>query len=341
MIHAPRLCQRFCFVAGVFMFEAAISWAQSPPDLETLRLAGHQDATAIKTARITQQVSIQHTEYSQIFRPTGLPSVKVGDRMVQAKVAGRSAANTDLKNQVEVIVDFDQRRWKKTKTDLRDLDKILTKTGATMIEVSQNRIRLCNDKIAISWLPDNNSASVYETIHPAQAGSRYDGVPLETGIVPAKLWDKASQASIEETKLDGQSVLKVTVGTPPQFTVWLDPKQGYRYRRLERYNSSGKLQMMAEASDYRKVNGIPFPFRHVLRKFDVKGRLQTTETRQTQEASMNQPLADKDFSIKLPEGANVSDLTEGWSTTWPAFEITLENARHLRDLLRELRKTPR
>ena len=191
--------------------------------------------------------------------------------------------------------------------------------------------------MTIELQPDSGTAAIFETSAHEQGNKepqpRYAQTTLCTGIVPERAWERASGASIEEAQLDDHATLKITIEKPSRSIVWVDPSQAFRYRRIEHYSSRGVLFSIAEASDYRPVDGVPFPFRHTLREFDQNGQLATTTTISVQRASINKPLDEREFAVRLPRGTRLSNLIDGWMKPLPRdLQATLVNAQQLRTL---------
>jgi len=120
-------------------------------------------------------------------------------------------------------------------------------------------------------------------------------------------WTEHVATKIEETQEDHKAVLKVTwsaYGTSGAGT--FDPAMDYRLLHLELRDKDGNMIQEESASQYRRLGGIPYPFKFTHAQYNKKThKLENELTLNVREAHFNAELKPDDFLIGLPEGTMI------------------------------------
>lgn len=113
---------------------------------------------------------------------------------------------------------------------------------------------------------------------------------------------------MEAVQEDGLDLVKVTwsaMGT--DVIEWFRPDQGFRLHRRESRDFQKKVHARTIASDYRMVNGFPYPFHYEVTMWDDwDAKRITQKTRcEVHSAEFNVPVSPDEFMIDAPAGTRI------------------------------------
>lgn len=305
--------------SGFALFAACASAAMGV-DIEDVRTASTVHSTAIRTARLTGVKSEKN-----LGTPATLPArvaklSRPANWMIQAN---RSWSRRETR-----VIDLTRKRWRIDGTDTRDLPTVARNLGpgAGPEDITRTATLICGDRDHyVSYQPENRALAVHVTGHgePPQ-------IPLATGVIPVDLLARASASQIEPAGDDARGPHKATVRTTSTTVVYeIDPAPGLRFRAAEFSTPDGRLLRRLRLSDYRNVDGVPFPFTQIEEVFNREGKLSREATFRVESARFNVEIPDSDFALNVPAGTAVSVLAGPAPkafTTRAEVTLTLDSA---------------
>lgn len=125
----------------------------------------------------------------------------------------------------------------------------------------------------------------------------------------------ATAAAVSQSTEEGQPVLIADVRYPKTKwanKIWLLPLRDYGVRRFEVFDPANKLVNRVEVSDYRDVNGTPFPSKASETHYMGSGRLGYTATYEVLSVETDSgQVPDSLFHFEFPPGSEVHDADSG------------------------------
>ncbi|MHC4442723.1 MAG: TlpA family protein disulfide reductase [Planctomycetota bacterium] len=220
--------------------------------------------------------------------------------------------NADQHQRKFYIVDRQAKRLVINTEDLRDIPALMQKYDLpdkqeTNVSQSKSRLIEClqDNKFLLAWKSSHNVS-----IHQYDDGTVRPSSPPTTQGIPGKGFFELARRSIstiETVHKDGLELVKITF-EPGAIKViaWLHPHLGYRMHRIERYSPLGQLFMLQTASDYRIINGIPYPFSYEIKGWHHKtGKLEHRKLVKVVEAEFGTEVTDDNFKIDILAGTVV------------------------------------
>lgn len=218
--------------------------------------------------------------------------------------------------EVNAAVDIRTGQAKISKTDLRDVDAMLTENELP----PERKLSLCLTGTSVSrgayelWFVDTNVMNGPALIDfhklPPHAESPFDFLCL--GIVDKSLLSDENNPRLSQVTQDGRSILRVELscerpGGMVHATINCDPTLRYRFRRIQ-WVYNGNVYSEIIADDYRTVNDIQYPFTYIERTFDKSdGKLVYERKITIEQAQFGIPLTSKDFKVFVPSGTTFTD----------------------------------
>ncbi len=220
----------------------------------------------------------------------------------------------------DIIIDCAREKAKMVCSDLRDIPELLKSNNLNAHfkrELSKDRTSIIKDRFEMVYKPPGDA----EPGEPNNANlmlydqGEYTKNMLKLpylGIIDSNLLNEENNPVITEISQEGQKLaqIKISYKMPrgARFGVILcDPQIQYRYRSIVWTNDKGEKLSEVIANDYRDVNGFPYPFLYVCRRF-VNGQLDSEESYNFQKVQFNVLLNDQDFMIFVPKGTPLLDL---------------------------------
>ncbi len=244
------------------------------------------------------------------------------------------AARKDTDVRAELWLDSTTGKWRIEQTDQRDLDSV-----TRQYDVPEHQVTAVS---ATASMLGGTSGYVVRFTPAPRKGLHVIAIPADTkqapplygGIIPSETLRAVPSLMIKDDKLDGKDIKQVTAAAEGRAAVYYaDPAIGHRLRKAEYKAPDGKLFMTKTYSDYRMVDGIPYPHRYEERKWEGDGSLVEDTTVTVMDAQFNERLPKKAFEIAIPEGTAVTVLVEGAFdvfTTDKQATIDYDNALKLR-----------
>ena len=163
----------------------------------------------------------------------------------------------------------------------------------------------------INYFPDVRSAVVTH-----QKGATPLDHPIYLGILdPQMIRTLPSEVSISKVDLEGSEVLVYTLsenGRSDALTIFIDPKIGYRYRRID-FMRDGRLTRRIDAKDYKMFGDTPFPteWSDTSYRLDGDPAIEKKEVLTITDASFNQDIDPSVFEISFAPGTKINDIQLG------------------------------
>jgi hypothetical protein len=157
---------------------------------------------------------------------------------------------------------------------------------------------MTGDQVSLERFPATGERRAY-TDWPLKHGLEND-----TFFSMAEHWGGRLEAVYE----DGVDLVKVTWSAMGVDTIeWFRPDQGFRLHRKETRDLQKRLHARIVASDYRNVNGFPYPFSYEVTTWDDwEARRITSVMRCTvHHADFAANVRDDDLMIDVPAGSNI------------------------------------
>lgn len=218
-----------------------------------------------------------------------------------------------LHDRETVYCDLESLQWRHERTDLRNVTTLLDQAGlpeSERINVCRDASILYRDCVSASLEKTKYNLAILRTPRSPARTYRFDA-PLHPGCISPRFFesDGFRVGPVSETELDGIPVQRLVVTTsgehPRSMVFFADPKIGYRYRRAEHRQPDGSLLTEHIATDYRVVDGIPYPFDFVERHW-AKG-VQVEQTHVIVEQARFNVSLEGQLQIDLPPGTTVQD----------------------------------
>jgi hypothetical protein len=293
------------YVAIIVMSFPSMVLSEMP---DNIKEAAKEAKNSIKTSHL---VCIKEEYYPN--KDVNSPSIKPETRKI-IQINGRTIVEEDI------IIDCAREKAKMVCSDLRDIPELLKTNNLNAHlkrELSRDRTSIIKDRFEMVYKPLGDA----EPGEPNNANLMLYGQGEYTknmlklpylGIIDANLLDEKYSPVISEISVDGKNLIQIdisyeTPGGVTHGTIQCDPQIQYRYRSIVWTNSKGEKKSEVTASDYKDVNGIPYPFSYVIRRF-VNGQLYSEETYNFQKVQFNVSLNDQDFMIFVPKGTPLLDL---------------------------------
>ncbi len=297
----------------IMLYLCWLGQTPSTPTVDQVRQAMSAAVGSIKTAQVVYQVvyiedkrlspptpeELRHLVSSQSIHPER-------DRVVNTRLR---ELNKVRHVRISVELDTQAGVWRVSTKDLRDLDAIMQREAfAPGVRgfLDQSGVTLA-DRDFRAWLSTGiGHLSTYESAEPF--ASPVVNSRLRIGAVPDEVFQRWSVTSIVACGSPSEQLYRVTLESPEGGKVVLevDPKLGYRYRSYKGYGRDGNLWGLEEASDYRLVDGLYFPFKYEVTQYDASGTVDRHEKIVVQEAHFNQKLPPDALKLMLPPGTQIS-----------------------------------
>ncbi len=171
----------------------------------------------------------------------------------------------------------------------------------------------------------------YGKDHPVGARAVTDW-PLRHGLENDMFFEMAENwgGRIEAVQEDGLDLVKVTWSAMGVSTIeWFRPDQAFKLHRKETRDLRGQLHGRITASDYRMINGFPYPFAYEVVAWATwdPGRMTSIDRFKIHSAEFNAAVSDDEFKLDVPQGATLS-LSQTHKTLLPGrFNRTMASQR--------------
>jgi len=263
--------------------------------LDQLRQISAQDQNAISTAHITYiHERVLHQPFDK----------KITD------IIGFELSEADryILTEEEFFLDKDAKTAKQVITDLRDVNMLIADFNVP--DTRLNRLNLDHSKIIMYQQdsvfrlnPDTPSASF------DKFSGTYDPDFSTLGVIPQKLLEQDAQLSdivmADRMLLQIERSREVPAGLV-YVTIICDPSIGCRFRSI-RWSVGSKVLREIVADDYEDVNGIPYPFSYVSRRFDPEtGNLDREDTYAIEQAEFGVEVSEDDCKAFVPKGTLIT-----------------------------------
>lgn len=217
----------------------------------------------------------------------------------------------------DTLIDCSNQKAKSTWTDLRDVASLIKSNNLparSMRSLSKDRVTFIKNNYEMIYFPPGDGEP-----NNANLLLRKEAGPIEYilnlpyfGIIDTNLLDEKYSPAISEISVDGKNLIQINISyeTPGGImhgTIQCDPQIQFRYRSIVWTNSNGEKKSEVTASDYKDVNGIPYPFSYSYRQF-VDGQFYREESYHSQKVQFNVILNDLDFKMFVPKGTPLTDL---------------------------------
>ncbi len=311
--------------SGFALFAACASAAMGV-DIEDVRTASTVHSTAIRTARLTGVKSEKN-----LGTPATLPArvAKLSRQASYMAQANRSWSRREVR-----VIDFTRNRWRMDAADTRDLRSLAQSIGpdVTPKDITRSGTLICGERdYYLSYHGENNALAVHSTRHGASPQ-----VPLTTGVIPSRLFEASATIQMNPVEHEGRPCHEICVRTVSGVTAYYaDAEIGLRFRTAEFSTSDERLLRRFRLSDYRVIDGVPFPFMQVEEVFDKNGKLSRESTFKVEAARFNIDVPESEFALTVPSGTAVSLLAGPAPkafTTRSEVRLTLGSALEIFDL---------
>jgi hypothetical protein len=298
---------RLSIYLSIIAITALFSSAVSATTLDDVRKSSTAAKSNISSSHMVYFLESKHPRLSFENMP------KLDD--TSRKIA---ELNRNITFEVDAVIDSSLEKSKLIFTDLRDANALRTQYNLpkrTRISLPANYTILIKSNYEMDYYPpldyeEPNNAMIVLNKHSGPANYYLD-LPYY-GIIDSNLLDEERQPAVSEIIQDGQKLIQINVsykmaGGARLGVIICDPQIQYRCRSIVWTNDKGVKSTEITASDYKNVNGIPYPFSYVYRQF-ANGELDREESYTFQKVQFNVTLNDLDFKILVPKGTSLTDL---------------------------------
>ena len=297
---------------------------------DELRAKAAVHVAAIRTAEITY--------IQELSAPSPVLSPGVLERSPGIDVVADLNAHVFTREQL--VADYVNRRAKLTRTDLRDVDQLLTDHGLLRLQhrnLSRNMQRLYGDRRYNVYFRSASGEGMPPCLEimPVKGGGRGRGMRsgIESGALEPRWFDQGAPIDFQDA-IDGSPFVQITIDLGGRtMSIVADPAFDLRYRSVRVYNDGGGLLSELVASDYQIVDGIPFPFRQESRAYFGNGQLLKEKIITVESAAFNRPIGENALRIKIPANTEVMRFEPtsqyGVSVTKVAQFVDLDSAVNL------------
>ncbi len=300
--------QKPCFLAILLAVDAMGAGTVS---IDELRKANRLSISEIKTATVGYRSSLERTPL-QDFPGVGSANGDGNQRRILSRV------NLAFEADDETIVTFDAGGpvWKTERRDLRDIDALLAAGGLPereRVNIDRTRIELRDLELegllvarANHLLIDDRSKGHVNSIDALLA------TPLRAGCYPDQWITDNAPLSVQECLFEGRRAARLTIELATGTRVlYLDPTIGYRFRRVEVYRADGSLSQLETADDYRKLDGLYYPFNFEQEQYSADGAVTKHLKVSVLHASFNHDLPEGALSLAVPAGTRFQHIQSG------------------------------
>lgn len=232
-------------------------------------------------------------------------------------------------NSCTITFDLGLNQFKKISKDNRDLRALLGSAGLSGSDtgnLSRDSVQLIGKDYVLAFHPPNRTLILKSFRGPTLV---QDGALA--GVLSSALLDSAADIDLSDAVWEGFSVTRIVITRKEfQITAYVDASLDLRFRRYES-RQNGRLLHQEDLSDYRVINGIPYPFYQKKQTWDpVTGEIQFQAEISVDEARFNVALPPDVFSVQIPGGTLVFEYdTAKQHRTSQDLTVTLENAKTL------------
>jgi len=224
---------------------------------------------------------------------------------------------------VDAILDHKTKSAKMLCADLRDVDALLKEHNLPpeqKLNISRSQLLLIQDTYEIVFV-DGSVLNEPQVLLSERPGPAYIFKMLSLGTIDKRLLSEDKNPILTEIDSNGKSLLRIQLTVVGQNTskgtIECAPSLGYRFRRIQ-WSVNGRLTSETIADDYRDVNGVPYPFLYIDRRFDEDGKIRRETKYVIEDVQLGAELSANDFKIFVPAGAELTD---------PILSKTIHNIR--------------
>ncbi len=291
MLHRPNGVS--AFTAVVLSLVPVSTGYAAALDLATLTRASEAAEQAIRTADVRYLYN-----WASFESPPATPEeiARQSPHLAFQLEVNRAA---EVRN--HLLWDAGRGRWKLETADLRDLRRFAA-TERVRDQVSLTGTILVGEKDYVITASDVRRTAGVCPLPPRAERSP----PLNLGVVPSRILRAQAAVTFRNVHRDGRAVTVVAIkGSSFGATFELDPGFESRYRKAEFRTAEGRVYKEKQASDYRTIDGQPYPHHYEERIWDATGGLLRQDEITVEAAQFNAPLDPASLQIQIPADTNV------------------------------------
>ena len=292
------------FIGALCLSQALIPVSAQAISMSDLKSAALRSRSEVSSARIDFTYERIRAEPSRPLElDTRDPSVR--------------ALDTYENLHILATIDLETEREKYSQKDLRNVNELIAASGLDIkqwVNINRTYSRAKHGKSMMDLR--NLSPPGSEDDHYLHLMDSRNPIALS---FPLKKAGQISQhhlsegwgQEITESSREGKQMITLTAkrlddaGGGLTVVYECDPSLGYRYRS-RRVLRNGKVTYECEASDFKKIDGIPFPFTFVKRVTDEGGDVAWEKVYETKTVELNVNLTPDDFKLRVPAGTRMS-----------------------------------
>ncbi len=303
MLREKRMkSEAFRLLTLIWIVTAVLGIRASATTMDELRQISEDSRNTLKTGRFV---------YIFEYNSSTPVSAKIEPNSIEYKLR---KINKHYLSKIDLSIDFKSHSFIISDIDLRDISKLLEENGLPEKHryISDTGALIVRGDIELTFTPGSVwGGKGFLFLDKEEGYNTYN--MLWSGVIPSWIFslDSDNNATFTVAESDEGDLLRVEFSYGKQegrrIKIECDSSLGYRYRRIERYYQN-RLAFEKVASDYRMIDGVPYPFVQSQRVFNEGGDVIIEEKNTMKSVELNVELSGADFQVFVPAGAKFQSV---------------------------------